>query len=200
MIPTDLFRYCHADCTLEDSMIDFNYPEQVRKFLPDSGDWTIEQTGKWDGMIGRIPCKLFEALVDTPKLLGVFRTTRFCAFVNLQGDTFTRGIKYPPDLFKYNTRLEDITGMFSQTILEVGVDVNSDLFANNPNLKLLLNCGLIVSLIRGRIMLLELRRYILKLISPTYLRITIELLMLLAYLLYQLQVQRKTVITVYFNY
>lgn len=137
MIPTDFYRYCHADCTLEDSMVDFNYPEQVRKFLPDSGDWTIEQTGKWDGMIGRIPCKLFEALVDTPKLLGVFRTTRFCAFVNLQGDTFTRGIKYPPDLFKYNTRLEDITGMFSQTILEVGVDVNSDLFANNPNLKVI---------------------------------------------------------------
>lgn len=137
MIPTDYFRYCHADCTLEDSMVDFNYPEQIRVFMPDSGDWTIERTGKWDGMIGRIPCKLFESLVDTPKMLGVFRTTRFCAFVNLQGDTFTRGIKYPPDLFKYNAKLEDITGMFSQTVLEVGVDVNSDLFANNPNLKVI---------------------------------------------------------------
>ena len=135
MIPPDYFRYCHPDCTLEESMVDFNYPEQIRKFLPDSGDWAIVQTGKWDGMVGRIPCKLFESLVDTTKIIGVFKDTRFCAFVNLQGSTFTRGIKYPPDMFKYNAKLEDVSEIFARTILEVGVDVNSDLFANNPELK-----------------------------------------------------------------
>lgn len=136
MIPTDYFRYCAPSCTLEDSMVDFNYREQVRVFLPDSGDWTIETTNNWDGMVGRIPCKLFESLTENTQLLGVFRTTRFCAFVNLQGDTFTRGIKYPPDLFKYNKMLEDVTSMFAQTYVEVGVDVNSDLFANNSNLRI----------------------------------------------------------------
>lgn len=139
MIPTDYFRYCAPSCTLEDSMVDFNYREQVRVFLPDSGDWTIEATNNWDGMVGRIPCKLFESLTENTQLLRVFRTTRFCAFVNLQGDTFTRGIKYPPDLFKYNKMLEDVTSMFAQTYVEVGVDVNSDLFANNPNLRIVSN-------------------------------------------------------------
>ena len=86
-------------------------------------------------MVGRIPCKLFEALKDNISLTSVFKGIKFCAFVNLQGQTFTRGIKYPPDLFKYNTKLEDISNIFAQTSIEVGVDINSDLFANNANLK-----------------------------------------------------------------
>ena len=137
MIPTDYFRYCSKDCTLENSMLDFNYLEHTKVFDATTGNYSIQIETTYDGMIGRIPCRLFESLKDNTKLLGVFKDTRFCAFVNLQGDTFTRGIKYPPDLFKYNTSLEDITNMFSNTIIEVGVDINSNLFANNPNLKII---------------------------------------------------------------
>lgn len=135
MIPTDYFRYCDSSCTLEGSMTDFSYIEQVRIFVPETGNWRIEQTKNWDGMVGRIPCKLFEALPNSTKFLRVFKNTRFCAFVNLQSITFERGIKYPNDLFKYNSKLEDVTGIFSDTEIEVGVDVNSNLFSSNPNLK-----------------------------------------------------------------
>lgn len=135
MIPTDYFRYCSPNCTLSGATKDFCYREQVKVFVPETGSWKLETTDNWDGMVGRIPCKLFESLVDNKVLNSVFEETRFCAFVNLQGDTFTRGIKYPPDLFKYNTALEDITGMFALTEIEVGVDVNSNLFEHNPNLK-----------------------------------------------------------------
>lgn len=137
MIPTDYFRYCSPNCTLSGATKDFCYREQVKVFVPETGSWKLETTDNWDGMVGRIPCKLFESLVDNKVLNSVFEETRFCAFVNLQGDTFTRGIKYPPDLFKYNTALEDITGMFALTEIEVGVDVNSNLFEHNPNLKII---------------------------------------------------------------
>lgn len=144
MIPTDYFRYCSSSCTLSGSMESFCYKEQIREFIPETGNWELKMTDNWDGMVGRIPCKLFESLVDNKVLNSVFEETRFCAFVNLQGDTFTRGIKYPPDLFKYNTALEDITGMFALTEIEVGVDVNSNLFEHNPNLKIIsevwMNC------------------------------------------------------------
>ncbi len=140
MIPTDYFRYCAPSCTLENSMVDFAYKTNIKSFNAESGDYYVEETDKWDGMVGRIPCKLFESLKDNIKLSGVFKDTRFCAFVNLQGETFTRGIKYPPDLFKYNTSLEDISNMFADTIIEVGVDINSDLFSNNPNLKNITGC------------------------------------------------------------
>ena len=140
MIPTDYFRYCAPSCTLENSMNGFAYKTNVKTFDAESGNYYVEETNEWDGMVGRIPCKLFESLKNNTKLSGVFRGTRFCAFVNLQGETFTRGIKYPPDLFKYNTSLEDVSNMFSGTSIEVGVDVNSDLFSNNPNLKIISGC------------------------------------------------------------
>lgn len=140
MIPTDYFRYCASSCSLEDSMADFAYKTKKKEFDPKSGEYYVEEIDEWDGMVGRIPCKLFESLVDNTRLVGVFRNTRFCAFVNLQGQSFTRGIKYPPDLFKYNKALEEVSNMFAQTVIEVGVDVNSDLFANNTNLRTISGC------------------------------------------------------------
>lgn len=140
MIPTDYLRYCSSGCVLDGALEGLSYRTKERKFDPVSGDYEVVETKEWDGMIGRIPCKLFESLTDNIELKGVFRGTRFCAFVNLQGQTFTRGIKYPPDLFKYNTALENVTDMFADTKIEVGVDVNSDLFSNNPNLKIVNRC------------------------------------------------------------
>ena len=136
MIPTDYFRYCSPSCTLEDSMQDFNYTKNTKGFNSDLGADVILPTTEIDGMVGRIPCKLFEALKSNTALVGVFKNTNFCAFVNMQGDNgvFTRGIKYPPDLFKYNTALTNISYMFYKTIIEVGVDINTDLFKNNTAL------------------------------------------------------------------
>lgn len=136
MFPTDYFRYCDPSCTLEGALQDFTYLENIKQFIADTGEYKIVSTTNRDGLIGRLPCKIFEALKTTPALKKVFADLYFCAFVNLQGTTFTRGIKYPIDLFKYNLRLEDITGIFFNTQIEVGVDVNSDLFANNTNLRI----------------------------------------------------------------
>ena len=47
---------------------------------------------------------------------------------------------YPPDLFKYNSALEEIPYMFAKTFIPVGVKVNSNLFANNPNLRNITGC------------------------------------------------------------
>lgn len=138
--PTDYFRYCSPSCTLEGALTDFNYKVNQLLFNSETGDYSVVESDKWDGLVGRIPCKLFEALKESTKLYGVFQNTKFCAFVNLQGDTFTRGIKYPPDLFKYNSKLEEVPNMFNGTSIEVGVDINSDLFSNNPNLKNISGC------------------------------------------------------------
>ena len=40
---------------------------------------------------------------------------------------------YPPDLFKFNTELTDIPNMFYNTVIPVGVDINSDLFSTLTN-------------------------------------------------------------------
>lgn len=137
MLPTDLFRYCAPMCTLSEALYDLTYRENIKEFVPDTGDYTVVPTLNYDGLVGRLPCRLFEALSNSITFKEVFKGLRFCAFVNLQGETFTRGIKYPPDLFKYNIKLEDITGIFSDTEIEVGVDVNSDLFNSNVNLRII---------------------------------------------------------------
>ena len=68
-------------------------------------------------------------------MVEVFKNMRFDAFVGLQGTTFTRGIMYPPDLFKHNVALTDIMGMFIGTRIPVGVDINTDLFATLVELR-----------------------------------------------------------------
>ena len=42
---------------------------------------------------------------------------------------------YPPDLFKFNIELTDISNMFYNTAIPVGVDVNPDLFSKLSNLR-----------------------------------------------------------------
>ena len=136
MIPTDYFRYCAPTCTLDGAMTDFNYLTNNRVLDAGTGLWQIKQTKEFDGLVGRIPCKLFESLINNTAFSGVFKNTNFCAFVNLQDNngTFTRGIKYPPDLFKYNVNLQSISNIFTNTVIEVGVDINTDIFANNAYL------------------------------------------------------------------
>jgi hypothetical protein len=42
---------------------------------------------------------------------------------------------YPIDLFKNNVELINISDMFSDTNIPIGVDINSDLFINNTKLR-----------------------------------------------------------------
>lgn len=133
--PTDLFRYCSSTCNLQYALAGLFYKQNVKILQPDTGNYTISSTDKWEGITGRIPCRIFEALVDNTEISRVFQGSNLCAFVNLQGSTFTRGIKYPPDLLKYNKKLQDVSYLFAGTSIEVGVDINPDLFSENTDLR-----------------------------------------------------------------
>ena len=145
MIPTDLFRYCNKACTLINTLQGLTWQKQILVLNDETGDYSVQiaedESGNkiYEGLKGRIPVRLFESLTETTKMTDVFRNTRFDAFVGLQGTTFTRGIMYPPDLFKYNVALTDITGMFMGTRIPVGVDVNTDLFATLVELRVVSN-------------------------------------------------------------
>ena len=141
MIPTDLFRYCNKSCTLIDVLPSLTWQRQILVENEQTGEYRIEFVYDddgypiYDGLRGRIPMRLFESLIDTPKISEVFKNTKFDAFVGLQGTTFTRGIAYPPDLFKYNVALLEIPAVFMGTEIPTGVDINIDLFANLPELR-----------------------------------------------------------------
>jgi hypothetical protein len=109
-----------------------------------TGYYTIDGTqdsGEYYGLVGRIPAKIFEALKDNTKIEDVFSNVNVCAFVNLlykvqeSNVTYSRGIKFPPDLFKNNNALTSTSNAFSGMKFEVGVDINPDLFKNNLNLQ-----------------------------------------------------------------
>ena len=138
-IPTDLFRYCHADATLENVLNSLSWKRrEIEWDLAENKGKVVINDTILDGLVGRIPVRLFENLVDTKKLNGVFMNTNFGVFQGLIGtdaNQLVRGIMYPIDLFKFNTSLEDIPNMFNGTYIPVGVDINSDLFAYNGRLR-----------------------------------------------------------------
>ena len=91
-----------------------------------------------EGLVGRIPVRLFENLADTKILNSVFKDTNFGVFQGLIGtntNLLVRGLAYPIDLFRHNVSLESIVNMFSGTNIPVGVDINSDIFAYNGALR-----------------------------------------------------------------
>jgi len=68
----------------------------------------------------------------------VFRNTYFDPFYGLRGtstNSLIRGLMYPIDLFKNNIELVNISDMFADTNIPIGVDINSDLFINNTKLR-----------------------------------------------------------------
>ena len=145
MIPTDLFRYCDKDCTLSGVLNHLSWVKQEIVINPETGESSVhsvkDASGNfiYEGLTGRIPTRLFESLKTSTRFIEVFRNTRFDAFVGLQSQSFTRGIMYPPDLFKHNVMLTDINGVFSGTSLPVGVDVNLDIFKNLSELRVVSN-------------------------------------------------------------
>ena len=138
MIPTDLFRYCHKDATLSNVLNDLSWRERIVEVDPATNKGKVVLTNNIQGLSGRIPSKIFNSLSENPELNSVFENTYFDPFYGLIGtdaNNLTRGLMYPPDLFKKNTELTAITNMFAGTIIHIGVDINSDLFVNNSKLR-----------------------------------------------------------------
>ena len=142
MFPADYFKYCSANCTMEEAFKSFTYD---RSTLIDDGTGTlkISATKIKDGLVGRLPCKLFSNNTQNKEFKNVFKNLNFCAFINFNsykfvtlGQSFNlcRGIKLPPDLLQHNTELTSIEGLFYGINIEVGVDINSDLLVNNTKL------------------------------------------------------------------
>lgn len=145
IVPTDLFRYCSELNTLSNVFQNFSWEKKILVSDPITGDIKI-QTARdlddniiYDGLTGRLPMRLFESLKNSKNFVNVFNECKFDAFVGLQSNTLVRGINYPPDLFKYNINLTNITGMFTKTKIPVGVDINSNLFENLSELRVVSN-------------------------------------------------------------
>jgi len=99
--------------------------------------------GAMQGLIGRLPCKLFSNNINNTKFNSVFKDLSYCAFVNFDSYKFNvlrenasdcRGIKFPPDLLVNNVRLTDISNLFYGLYVETGVDINENLLTYNTAL------------------------------------------------------------------
>lgn len=141
MFPADYFRYCSASCTMQEAFQGLSYyPNYL--VANDNGIYNMVQGESLDGLVGRLPCKLFSNNIANTEFNAVFKNLGFCAFVNFDSYAFNtgssantcRGIKYPPDLLKNNVNLTAIPELFRGTFIETGVDINSDLLQNNTQL------------------------------------------------------------------
>ena len=152
--PSDLFRYCSADCTLEQALSGLTYKINILQ-IPDgassndailvSGSTTITETirgtsttysvsSDYDGLVGRIPAKLFDSLINNTKFIKVFSDTHFSPYINMDvnatesGLSYVLGWKYPFGLFDKNINLTSISGIFKGTEIEIGVQIDTNLF------------------------------------------------------------------------
>ena len=138
MIPADLFRYCHKEANLSGVLKDLSWKERIIEVDPQTNIGRVILTENVQGLLGRIPVKLFDSLTENTEFNAVFEDTNFDPFYGLRGidaNNLTRGLMYPPDLFKRNIELLNITNMFANTTIPVGVDINSDLFMSNLKLR-----------------------------------------------------------------
>lgn len=145
MIPTDLFRYCHKEANLSGVLSGLSWYEKTVEIDPSTGKGILVTTSNRQGLQGRIPVKLFQSLVDNTEFRAVFKDTQFYPFYGLRGtntSSLTRGLMYPPDLLQYNTELLNVSELFVNTIIPVGVDVNADLFKRNLKLRNVSSCWL----------------------------------------------------------
>lgn len=76
----------------------------------------VEETEEYDGMVGRIPCKLFEALKDNTSLTSVFKGIKFMPLLIFKVKPLLGELNTRQTYLKYNTtKLEDISNIFAQT-------------------------------------------------------------------------------------
>ena len=145
MIPTDLFRYCSPNATLKGVLDSLNWQKNIVVENLATGAKEIQAATTInpvtnmpepviEGLRGRIPMRLLETLTTSTKFDGVFKNTRFDAFIGLNSETLVRGLMFPPDLLRYNTALMEIPNLFDNIRFPIGVDINSNLFYNLVNL------------------------------------------------------------------
>ena len=142
MIPSDLFRYCSNIADLSDVLSNLNWYRNEIVIDDLTGKYSVNTTNILNGLFGRIPSKLLNSLTGSTTFNGIFKNTHFDAFVGLRGTSslsLIRGIAYPEDLFTYNTALVNISDMFYNTIIPVGVDINSNLFSKLSELRTVSN-------------------------------------------------------------
>ena len=65
MFPADYLRYCGPDCTTEGAFEGLTYTTNI--LTTDDEGVQHKQEGVKDGLVGRLPCKLFEDLVEAYK-------------------------------------------------------------------------------------------------------------------------------------
>ena len=142
MFPADYLRYCSSECTMDGAFYGLTYYPKTLE-VSSNGYYYISDTYTPDGLVGRLPCKLFSANTENTVFLNVFKDLNYCAFISFDSYKLNtlgasasecRGIKFPPDLLKNNTNLTSISGMFYGIRVEPGVDINSDLLVNNTKL------------------------------------------------------------------
>lgn len=138
-IPTDLFRYCHEECTLNEVLNSLTWYKRVF-FKDDSTDriTVAMDTSIIEGLTGRMPAKLFDSLTTSESFIGVFNNTNFDPYYGLRGtpsNKIERGLMYPIGMFKWNISLKGVSELFSNTVIPVGVDINPDLFSTNTDLR-----------------------------------------------------------------
>jgi hypothetical protein len=133
MVPTDIFRYCSATCDLSGILQDLSWNVNTIE-LSDKGTYQLVTKDEVEGLTGRLPMRLFESLTSATSLAGVLQSVQYEPFVGLNPSTETRGIMYPPDLFKHNTSLTDVSSCLAGRDIVYGCDINADLFENNTKL------------------------------------------------------------------
>lgn len=136
-LPYDLFHYCAIstkESPIQISNVLSNLFYTVNKLVEveNGAHYAIEADSQW-GVQGKIPTHFFDSpnMHNSTILIGVFQNTNFEPSGNIgvdsQGMT-TRGNLYPDDLFNYTPKLQNISGMFANTIISPTCMINPDLF------------------------------------------------------------------------
>lgn len=135
-IPTDIFRYCNKTCDLSEVLSDLTWYKNTVV-----NEIVTPDTTAVEGLLGRIPAKIFNSLTQSTVFNGVFKDTNFDPYVGFRSQpSDIRGIMYPTELFRYNTKLVSVPNMFYNTTIPVGIDVNTNLFEPLINLTNVSNC------------------------------------------------------------
>lgn len=122
--PPDLFRYCTNSSIVE-----------LTDVLGYSSSFTSGSTSRLtNGIYGRIPAVLFRPLTNVTSMTYVF-----CDCHNITPHTWNtdsdEGEMFPPDLFRYNTKLTNVTGMFIGLYIPENIAIPGTLFTQNTALQ-----------------------------------------------------------------
>ena len=131
IFPADLFYSCAPSCTLKNALQGLSY--KTHTLVSGSDGFTTMEAGPLDGLKGRLPMKLFIHNTEITELENVFQDLQICPFVGFSSYKYdsqhlsaqvSRGIKLPPDLFRYTPSITSLNETFRGIIVEAGIDMN----------------------------------------------------------------------------